>query len=83
MEKVEYLPVSVDMIEEAAAYLGASESFSFRKESEHADIKAFSLVSAVETRAFLCVTLADTQLLLLDSRAILLYVDNEPNGRRP
>ncbi|THX51895.1 hypothetical protein D6D06_07069 [Aureobasidium pullulans] len=44
MQKAEALPVSVDMIEEAAAYLGASESLSFRKESEHADSKAFSLI---------------------------------------
>lgn len=60
MEKVEPLPVSVAMIEEAAAYLGASESLSFRKESEFADSQAFSLVSAIETRAFLCVIIADT-----------------------
>ncbi|THZ50560.1 hypothetical protein D6C90_02480 [Aureobasidium pullulans] len=44
MEKVEPLPVSVAMIEEAAAYLGASESLSFRKESELADSQAFSLI---------------------------------------
>ncbi|KAL2025290.1 hypothetical protein VTO58DRAFT_103515 [Aureobasidium pullulans] len=44
MEKVEPLPVSVAMIEEAAAYLGASESLSFRKESEFADSQAFSLI---------------------------------------
>ncbi|THY24579.1 hypothetical protein D6D01_05391 [Aureobasidium pullulans] len=44
MEKVEPLPVSVEKIEEAAAYLGASESLSFRKESELADSQAFSLI---------------------------------------
>lgn len=44
MEKIEPLPVSVAMIEEAAAYLGASESLSFRKESELADSQAFSLI---------------------------------------
>ena len=80
MQKAEAIPVSVDMIEEAAAYLGASESLSFRKESEHIDSKAFSLVSAIGTRASLCITIANTQVLLLDSRAILLYVDNEPDG---
>ena len=49
MQKAEAIPVSVDMIEEAAAYLGASENLSFWKESELADSQAFSLVSAIRT----------------------------------